>query len=636
MIKRFYSKFHSTIEKLYNKEIDGTGLAIFRIAYSTVFLLEIIQLFFFRHLIFDSIPYLKPGSIDVTIPLLLWMGCILFIIFGFFTRSAAAINYIFSLVFVGSITTFEYHMFYAYMGMNFLLVFLPVSRCWSLDRLVEKLKYSSPRFIYNPPTTVSVLAYYTPVLVGVGFVYFDSIFFKLTSYYWMSGLGMWVPASLPMITHADTSFLMNQEWLSKLMGYTTLVFEAVFIFLFWFKKYRVPLLIVGVLLHIGILIEFPIPLFALGVLSIYILMVPVSWWKKLKFNFAAREPKLKFYYDSECPLCIRAMIVIKHLDFRKRIQLLPVQGTWEQDPALAGMDEQTLLLNIYSVDNKGRVYSGLDTYIKVLANIFYLVPLSWILRLPGIYQIGRKLYNYVALNRTTERCTEDNCGYIPPQPIVKEGNIKLLQNYSLANLKVSVAVVGIIFLSLLQLNTTYNSALILKFRNVSGLNNTVVGKAIGFASYKIEDYSKTLLGITSHSVFMDGHFNNYNHIVAVVYMAPDGKESFLPIIDERGTPGMYINGPNWVKWTFRVNSPNIQMELLEEGIRDFTAFWAHQKNVNLSDARFKILVKKINIPQKWEKDFLSKQIQMPWINAGEVKWEDNQFKIVKCIPIESI
>lgn len=95
MIKKIYSKFHDEVVRLYNKEIDGTGLAIFRIAYSMIFLAEIIQIFFFRHLIFDRIPYIDEGAIDVTFPLMVWMVFVILIILGLFTRMASVVNYFF-------------------------------------------------------------------------------------------------------------------------------------------------------------------------------------------------------------------------------------------------------------------------------------------------------------------------------------------------------------------------------------------------------------------------------------------------------------------------------------------------------------------------------------------------------------
>src|SRR5690606_7183496 len=103
------------------------------------------------------------------------------------------------------------------------------------------------------------------------------------------------------------------------LGYITLVFEAVFLFTFWRKKWRVPMLIIGIGLHIGILVCFPIPFFALGVIALYLLMVPVRFWEK-QFNRKESKRKLQFYYDGECPLCNRTRIVIDHFDSRNCIE----------------------------------------------------------------------------------------------------------------------------------------------------------------------------------------------------------------------------------------------------------------------------------------------------------------------------
>src|SRR5690606_40702502 len=114
-------------------------------------------------------------------------------------------------------------------------MFLPLSNTFSLDRLILKLKYSNTRFRYNPAQTVSVLAYYLPLLMGIGFVYFDSLFFKYTSHLWLNGLGMWLPASMPQAVLFDISFLLNIKFLVIALGYITLIFETIFLFTFWKK-----------------------------------------------------------------------------------------------------------------------------------------------------------------------------------------------------------------------------------------------------------------------------------------------------------------------------------------------------------------------------------------------------------------
>lgn len=621
MFKKLYQKF----SQLYDKQIDARGLAIFRIAFSLVLLAEVIQLYYFRHLIFDKIPYLVPGEIEMWPVLLFWMVALIFVILGLFTRIAAIVNYILTVVVIGTISSFEYHMFYSYLIISFLFMFLPLSKTFSLDRLILKLKYSNTRFKYSPPQTVSVLAYYIPILAGIGFVYFDSLFFKYTSHLWLNGLGMWLPSSMPQAVLFNVSFLLNVKFLVIALGYITLVFETIFLFIFWRKKWRLPILIIGIGLHIGILICFPIPLFALGVIALYILMVPVGFWKKIFNRNKESKNSLQFYLDGECPLCSRICITINHFDSGNRIEFLTVQENASKQPALADIPMDKLLDNIYSVNSKGEIYVGLDTYIQVLNAIWYLKPLSWLLRIPGVYHLGKRVYKYIATNRTTERCTEDNCGYVLPELPANDAKFKILTNYTLKDLKVGCIYLGIIILTILQICVTYNSPLVMQAYTQLGVSNSRIVTLSKKATSIVFIPAKTFLGITHHAVFMDSHFRNYNHSVAVIYKASNGVDTWLPFTDSDGTPGDYIFGPNWIKWTYRTNSPLVNQELLNNGIRDFTAFRAYKNNINLDNAEFIIKVKKNEEPTNWEFNFLNKQLNNPWLDAGQVRWTDDIF-----------
>lgn len=619
-------KLRRFAEKAFDKKIDGTGLAIFRIVYSLVLFGEVMQLFYFRHLIFDKIPYILPGEIDMTPVFFFWLASIVLIIFGLFTRFAATVNYILTVVVIGTISSYEYHMFYSYLIINFLLIFLPVSRTLSIDRLLLKLKYSNTRFRYNPPKTVSVLSYYIPVFLGIGLVYFDSVFFKYTSHFWLKGLGLWVPSSMPQAILFDISPILNAKYLVIGLGYLTLLFETIFLFAFWRKKWRVPLLIVGVGLHLGILICYPIPFFALGVSAIYLLMVPVNCWKKIFRRNQNAKKLIRFYYDGECPLCNRTRVALNHFDSGNHIEFLTVQENAAKEPALKDISLDRLLDDIHSVDNNGRIYTGLDTYIRVLNATWYLKPLSWILRLPGIYHLAKRIYKYVAINRTTERCTEENCGYVMPNLPADESKFKILTNFTLRDLKIIGIYIGLISLMILQLFVTYDSPLLKIARQKIGIENNLIIKKSEKAADNVGKISSIFFGITHHGIFMDSHFNEYNHTVAVVYKSSAGEEIWLPIFDENGTPGNYLFGPLWAKWSFRINGPIINQVKLANGIRDFTAFWAYQNGISLKDATFEIKVKKSRVAKEWEYDFLKKELQNPWLDGGRVVWENAVFK----------
>lgn len=269
---------------VFSKRIDASGLALFRIVYSTILAAEVFQYFRFRHLVFDVIPFLEPYELNMFYPLLLWLASLICLIAGFRTKTAAVANYVLTVTLLSSLYTFNYHVHLAYLGLNILLMILPVSRVWSVDSWLETRR--SPNEVRD--RSVNVFAYYLPIYVGLGLVYFDSIFYKFSSDMWLKGLGVWKPSTLVFVAFHDTSFLLNREFFIKALSYITLVFELIFLFTFWFRRFRTPLLIIGLGLHVGILIAFPIPWFALTACAIYILLAPVSWWRKL-FGFKKAE-----------------------------------------------------------------------------------------------------------------------------------------------------------------------------------------------------------------------------------------------------------------------------------------------------------------------------------------------------------
>jgi hypothetical protein len=99
---------------------------------------------------------------------------------------------------------------------------------------------------------------------------------------WLSGLGFWLPSSLPQNARTNLSWVLNQEYLVQVFGYGILVFELLFLFLIWIRPLRWVLITMGILLHLGIAIAYPIPHFALLMLALYIPLLPDEVWHKLR------------------------------------------------------------------------------------------------------------------------------------------------------------------------------------------------------------------------------------------------------------------------------------------------------------------------------------------------------------------
>ncbi|MBZ0167396.1 MAG: hypothetical protein K8I00_11375, partial [Candidatus Omnitrophica bacterium] len=217
------------VEKAYYDKVDATGLGIFRIVYGGLLLGQALLLGFYRHLIFGD---------EVLVPKLLsyaWILICLFLIAGFQTRLIAIFNYLLSVYIVLALKTYTYDFDKIMIAMNFLLIFIPVSRVLSVDAVMCQRRepgQASSRL-------TSRLSYIVPVFVCLGLPYFDSVYHKFQSYNWMSGLGIWMPLSLTQMTWLpwlNYSLFLDNEFLAKQMTYLVLIFEFLFIFTFYFRK----------------------------------------------------------------------------------------------------------------------------------------------------------------------------------------------------------------------------------------------------------------------------------------------------------------------------------------------------------------------------------------------------------------
>lgn len=606
-----------TMKKILFKKIDASGLAVFRIFYMTILFCELLQLYNFRGIIYGHNSVLNFGEFDPNYIFKFWFIIVIFLFFGLFTRVSSIINYLFSIIIFSSAAAYEYHVFYAYVGLNFLLMFMPVSRVLSLDNLIKKIKYSDIGGFYKTDNKVLAANYLMPVFVGIGLVYFDSILFKFSSPMWLKGLGMWLPANLPMATWNDTSWLMNQEYLVKFLGYLVIAFETVFIFLFWFKPFRVPFMLIGIFFHLGILLEFPIPWFALTAVAVYLLMVPVSWWKKSASFLKAKNPNYKFYYDAECPLCIKTVVIIKHFDVFNKVVCLSVQGNYHKERALENRTEQELLFNIHGVNANGKVMVGYYAYAGLLKALIYTFPLGLFLNLPIISNLGKRAYLYIAGNRLTVRCTSESCAMPIIQKPYTETQDYLIEGFNQLNLTKKFWSITFVFFILAQGINSWNSPLNQNVLGLIKLRNTRIN---AWAMKPYEFFSLPLVkyyGITQHPVFMDGHFGGYNHIIKTEFHTFDGKVFLVPIINENGTAGNYIHGAFWVNYTFRVSAPLLNKIKFESGIIPYLNYFALNKPTLLPKGKYVFYIKEIEIPNDWKKDFLKIQMEKPWIRVGE-------------------
>jgi len=480
------------------------------------------------------------------------------------------------------------------------------------------------------PKDVSVFVLMAPVLICLGFLYFDSAIHKMFAEHWRNGLGGWLPSSMPYyISALDLSWLLNIELVQKSIGYIILVFQFSFIFLFFRRNFRPLFLLVGAGLHIGITITFNIYPFGVGMLIVYVLMVPFSWWSNLSKCCVFTEPKLSVYYDGDCPLCNRTVTILHHFDVLKAVEFRDLQSYGENEPALAQYKQEELLLDLYAVDKQGRVYSGVDTYSQILLKMRYLAVFGGLLRVPGIYQVAKLIYRNIADKRERIVC-DDSC-----LPVLKvKGSYpvdlytRIFDNYAASKPKQFRFRLAKIFmvLVLLQLNSSIHYGFLYRFYDLSKVESPIANQVRSFSN-SILMLSTTFLGITPHALYLHDHFEGYEDLIAITYIDKDGKERWLPFINEQGR----MLAPNWGRvhsmWANIAVTPNINSDRLNKFIMKVTAFWGKKIGLDLNNATFILKHKKIVSPVEWQNDLRKDNLSGEWQNIGTAIWQKKHIKI---------
>lgn len=609
---------------LLNKQVSATGLGLFRIGYGLIALQEICFLLYFNHLIFDPIPYL-----DVEFPMIpaflgLWAIVAVCVTLGYRYQTTMLLNYALWILFVnftpmqrdfdGGFDTFM-------IGAGFFLLFMPADRAFSLDNLRYKLSTPFTHYSKYTKPTVTVLAYLLPVAICLGFLYFDSAVHKMFAPHWRNGLGTWLPATQPYYVSAlDMSVLLNQKWFENAFSYTILFFQFTFIFFFWHRYARIVYLLIGASLHLGITLSFNIYPFGLGMLCFYLLMIPFAWWRAIGNFFVAQQPTFTVFYDKQCPLCNRTILILNHFDIFKRIDFKNAQDFAANYSPLAKIKPETLLTDLYALDKNGNVYAGVQTYAQIFQQMGYLKLVGILLSLPIIHTLAEKKYRAIADTRI--RC--DN-GCFVATPLQNNTWYTQLFEQAFSRKPKSFTRKFIKILSLfliLQLNSTIHFGLIYRFK----LHNPLL-TPLAQASNAVILWSTTFVGIVPHALYLHDHFSGYDHILAITYTDENGQEKWLPFINERGR----MLAPNWGRvhsmWANVAVTPNIDNWRLKKLMAKVIAFYGQNLGLDLNKTTFHIQMKKISAPDVWERDLLHKNLAGTWSIIGSARWENKSVQI---------
>ncbi|MCF6251284.1 MAG: DCC1-like thiol-disulfide oxidoreductase family protein [Methylococcaceae bacterium] len=625
-----YKILYSKISHLYYSKAPATGVGLFRLLFGLITLQEIFFLLYFNHLIFDPIPYLDVEFPMIPFFLCLWAVVATFLTIGYRSQQSIIANYIFWIVFVNFTPMqrdFDGGFDLFMIGANFFMIFMPIDKAFSIDNLKNKLQTPFKHYSLYPKQEISILAYYLPVFICLGFLYFDSAIHKMFAEHWRNGLGAWLPASMPYyISPIKMTWLLNNEILQKTVGYIIIFFQFTFIFFFHIRQLRPLFFLIGAGLHLGITITLNIYPFGMGMLIFYTLIMPFSWYRKIGLFLCAKEPSLIVFYDDKCPLCCRTILTINHFDIFNCIDFKSVQSQALEYPALNNINQSTLLTDLYALDRRNTLYSGVDTYAHILIKMRYLALAGYILKFPGIYQLSSKIYRNIADTRNRITC-DVSC--VPESNATKQLSFydQFFNSEVTVNPKRYIHRTSriLLVLFLFQINSSIHYGIF--YRLGLNTNDSVLGSLISDLSNTFILFSNTFIGITPHALYLHDHFKGYNHLIAITYIDTQGNEKWLPFVSPEGR----LLSPNWGRvhsmWANIAVTPNIDNQRLKKFIMKTTAFWGIKSDLNLNNTLFMIKLKKISAPSYWVYDLLNSNLSGNWISIGNASWHDKSIKI---------
>jgi len=281
--------------------------------------------------------------------------------------------------------------------MAFYLIFAPSEAACSLGRLWRVLKGQ------EGDTPIRVVPWMIRVIqIQVSVLYLCTGFLKLSGSRWIDGTAVYYPMHLPDMARFPMPLMDGHLlWPINLLTYFTLVVEIAMGTLVWVPRLRLYVLAGAVLLHLGIEYAMNVPLFSFIMIAAYCTFLTQTDFK----NFVAwlRDPlwetRLRVVYDGDCDFCKSSLLVVHFFDVFRLLTFLDSTDPVQLNQA-AVVTPAEAEVAAWAVTLQDKKYGGFDAFRLIawrLPAFWFLAPFSYI---PGIPQLGRRAYAWIATHRS--------------------------------------------------------------------------------------------------------------------------------------------------------------------------------------------------------------------------------------------
>ena len=115
-------------------------------------------------------------------------------------------------------------------------------------------------------------------------------------------------------------------------------------------------------------------------------------------------------FDGGCPMCRTTVRRLHAVDWFGRLKFVDGTNAGLRERVAPGLNEEQVFRERYVVEPAGRQYGGYDGFLRLSRVLPLMWPFLVVGSLPGIRQLGRRIYRAIAANRVRHgRCTDDFC-----------------------------------------------------------------------------------------------------------------------------------------------------------------------------------------------------------------------------------
>jgi hypothetical protein len=154
---------------------------------------------------------------------------------------------------------------------GFFLIFAPAAAALSLDRLIRVRRgLEGPEIKPRAPWAQRMIQ------IELSLLYLTSFWWKMKGHTWLDGTALYYVTHLHSIARFPLPRWIQSAAILKIGSWFTLALEFSLGVFIWFRRFRYPVLLLGLLFHLSIEYALNLPMFSWDVLIAYILFVDPS------------------------------------------------------------------------------------------------------------------------------------------------------------------------------------------------------------------------------------------------------------------------------------------------------------------------------------------------------------------------